>query len=95
MPKHPIQVYLDDRDRALLDGLTRRLGLPKAVVVREAIRRWATELRGEEDPLLQLIGGLDDPVVPADLSTRHDEYAVRRSAASVRVAEGPDRARRP
>jgi len=92
MPKRPVQVYLDDRDRALLDGLARRLGLPRAAVVREAVRRWAAELRGEEDPLLRLIGGLDDPAVPADLSTRHDEYAVHRSPAPARVAERSGRA---
>jgi hypothetical protein len=76
MSKRPIQVYLDGRDRAQLDGLARRLRCSKAEVVREAIRRWAVELTGQGDPLLQLVGGLDDPGVPADLSTRLDEYAV-------------------
>jgi hypothetical protein len=30
----------------------------------------------DEDPLLELVGSIDDPSLPADLSTRHDEYAV-------------------
>ena len=88
MPKRPIQVYLDDRDRGLLDGLARRLGRSKAEVLREAVRRWAAELSGQGDPLLGLIGGLDSAAVPADLSTRHDEYAVRAYRAA-RVAESP------
>jgi hypothetical protein len=84
--KRPIQVYLDDRDRRLLDGLARRLGCSRAEVLREAVRRWAAELSGEGDALLRLIGGLDSAGVPADLSTRHDEYAVQVYRAG-RVAE--------
>jgi hypothetical protein len=89
MPKHPIQVYLDERDRALLDGLAERLESSRAEVLREAIRRWAAELTGQSDPLLDLIGGLDDPAVPNDLSTRYDEYAVR-AYPPARVAEFDD-----
>lgn len=77
MNKTPFQVYLDSRDRSLLERLARQLGLSKAQAVREAIRRWAMEVTGYSDPLLALIGSLDDPAVPCDLSTRHDEYAVR------------------
>src|SRR5512134_1647891 len=88
VPKRPIQVYLDDRDRGLLDGLARRLGRSKAEVLREAVRRWAAELSGQGDPLLGLIGGLDSAAVPADLSTRHDEYTVRAYRAA-RAAESP------
>ena len=84
--KHPIQVYLDDRDRSMLRRLSQRLALSQAETVREAIRRWAMELSGDEDPVLRLIGGLDDPAVPADLSTRHDAYAVT-EYRSARVAE--------
>ena len=88
MPKRPIQVYLDERDRRLLDGLARRLGCSRAEALREAVRRWAAELSGQGDALLGLIGGLDSAGVPADLSTRHDEYAVRAYRAA-RVAEPP------
>lgn len=76
MTKRPIQVYLDRRDRSLLDDLARRLGLSRAETLRAALRRWAQELSGREDPLLGLIGSLNDPELPADLSTRHDDYAV-------------------
>ena len=77
MNKTPFQVYLDARDRSLLERLAQQLGLSKAQAVREAIRRWAMDVTGYSDPVLGLIGSLDDPAVPSDLSTRHDEYAVR------------------
>ncbi|MGH7699895.1 MAG: CopG family transcriptional regulator [Gemmatimonadales bacterium] len=76
MPKKPLQVYLDRTDRALLDRLARRLGLSRAEALRAAVRRWAMDLSAQDDPLLALIGCVDDPELPADLSTRADEYAV-------------------
>ncbi len=88
MKKLPFQVYLDRGDRNLLQQLAARLGVSKAEAVREALRRLALELSGPKDPLLELIGGLDDPAVPADLSTRYDEYAVQSRPRPVRrVAE--------
>ncbi|MBI4501509.1 MAG: ribbon-helix-helix protein, CopG family [Gemmatimonadetes bacterium] len=74
--KTPYQVYLDSRDRAFLERLASQLGLSKADVIREALRRWAAELSGERDALLGLIGSMDNPALPGDLSTRHDDYAV-------------------
>ena len=88
MKKVPLQVYLDQRVHSILERLATRLGLSKAETVREALRRWAIQLAGPEDPLIKLIGGLDSPSVPADLSTRHDEYAARQ-VRTRRVAE-PD-----
>ena len=76
--KRPFQVYLDPRDQGLLEQAANRLGVSKAEAVREALRRLAREFSGAEDPLLELIGGLDNPAVPSDLSTRYREYAARR-----------------
>jgi hypothetical protein len=89
--KAPFQVYLDGRDSALLDRLADRLGVSKAEAVREAVRRWAMDLGAPDDPLLGLVGAVDHPALPADLSTRHDEYAVRGYPAG----PAPRRARRP
>jgi hypothetical protein len=86
MKKVPFQVYLDPRDCSLLERLAGRLGLSKAETMREAVRRWAVELGAPRDPMLDLIGSLDQPGLPTDLSTRHDDYAVRGYAAR-RVAE--------
>lgn len=74
--KTPLQVYLDRDDRALLERVARRVGLSKAEAVRAAVRRWAMDLSAQDDPLLGLIGSVDDPELPTDLSTRADEYAV-------------------
>ena len=86
MNKLPFQVYLDPRDQGLLEQAANRLGVSKAEAVREALRRLAREISEAEDPLLKLIGGLDNPDVPSDLSTRYHEYAARRHPAR-RVAE--------
>lgn len=86
--KTPFQLYLDERDHSLLEGLARRLGLSMAETVREAVRRWAVEEASTDDPVLGLIGSIDDDELPTDLSTRHDEYAVEGYPAR-RVAE-PD-----
>jgi len=88
MKKTPIQVYLDRRDRALLDGLAKRLGLSRAEAIREAVRRWAADVSGGDDPLLRLVGSIDEGALPRDLSTRHDEYAVGGYSAK-QVAEPP------
>ena len=83
MYKLPFQVYLDPRDQGLLEQAAGRLGVSKAEALREALRRLARELSGggSEDPLLELIGDLDNPDVPSDLSTRYHEYAARRHPA--------------
>ncbi len=91
MGKRPIQVYLNENDRKLLDELAERHGLSMAEVIRAAIRRWASEGRGDRDPVLALIGTIDSGVWPEDLSTRQEEYAVYGYARTVgRVAEKDD-----
>lgn len=76
--REPVQVYLDERDRSLLDELIARSSLSKAEVLRLGLRRLSAEMLAEGGPgqsLSALIGVLDDsPEVPADLSARHDEY---------------------
>lgn len=74
----PVQVYLNDRDRALLDDMSDRTELPRAEVMRVALRRLAADLPGATNvgaSLPALIGVLDSAhTVPADLAERHDEY---------------------
>jgi hypothetical protein len=76
--REPVQVYLDAPDRELLENLARRTGLPRTEVLRRGLRRLAQSELAERKPgwsLDVLIGALDDaPGLPADLSTRHDEY---------------------
>lgn len=92
--KRPIQLYLDPEDRRRLERLADGLGLSMAETLRLALRRLALERSGEDDPLMKLMGSLDDPNLPSDLSTRHDEYFVE-GYPPARVAEGPPGHSRP
>ena len=76
--REPVQAYLDEADRALLEDVARRTGLPRAEILRRGLRLFAQQALAERAPgwsFEQLIGALgDDPSLPADLSERHDEY---------------------
>jgi hypothetical protein len=76
--REPVQVYLDERDRELLEALVERTSLTRAELVRRGLRRLSAELLAEARPgqsLDLLVGALDAaPDVPADLASRHDDY---------------------
>lgn len=76
--REPVQVYLDQPDRALLETIAARTALPRSEVLRVALRRMAAELPDAERPgasLGALVGALDGARgVPHDLAARHDEY---------------------
>ena len=76
--REPVQVYLDERDRELLEALAVRTELPRAELLRLGLRRLSEEMLGERRAgrsLAALKGALDEaPDVPADLATRHDDY---------------------
>jgi hypothetical protein len=76
MNRAPVQVYFIDEDRDRLERLAQRMGLSMAETLRVALRRLAAEALAEEDPLLRLAGSLESAEVPADLSSRPDDYAV-------------------
>jgi hypothetical protein len=76
--REPVQVYLDERDRGLLEALAARSSLPRAELLRLGLRRLSAEMLAEGKPggsLDSLIGVLDGaPRIPRDLSARHDDY---------------------
>ena len=76
--REPVQAYLDEPDRALLEDVARRTGLPHAEILRRGLRLFAQQALAERAPgwsFEQLIGALgDDRSLPADLSERHDDY---------------------
>ena len=73
--REPIQVYLDGRDRALLDALSKREKLPRSEILRMGLRRLgAGESSGEGGGLASLTGSLAGTAAPKDLAERHDEY---------------------
>jgi len=76
--REPVQVYLDAQDRDLLDRMAQKSGVSRAELLRRGLRKLAGDVLTERPPgwsLDVLIGCLgDDPTLPRDLSTRHDEY---------------------
>lgn len=76
--REPVQVYLEPSDSALLLEVARRTGLPKAEILRRGLRSIADHLLAERAPgwsMDRLVGALgDDPALPRDLASRHDEY---------------------
>lgn len=73
--REPIQVYLDGRDRALLDALAKREKLPRSEILRMALRRLGAGVaEGSPDGMSLLTGSLAGTDAPSDLAERHDEY---------------------
>lgn len=73
--REPVQAYLDEADRTLLEEVARRTGLSRAEIMRRGLRAFAQQALIERKPgwsLEHLIGAIPDG--PADLSERHDEY---------------------
>ena len=110
MPKHhdasrkrvaePVQVYLDQTDRARLDRLTRALSTTKSDVLRSALQALEGQLRRpDEHPVLGLIGIAADETVPAagyDVAREHDRYFAdledsRRAPRAVETKRTPRR----
>jgi hypothetical protein len=73
--REPVQVYLDQQDRALLESLARETGLSRAELIRRGLRRLAGDELTQRRPgwsLDILIGTI--PEGPKDLAARHDDY---------------------
>lgn len=71
------QLYIDDDLNAGLKMLAARSGLSEAEHVRAALRAYLQHLPpvdDADDPLLELIGLVDDPGLPTDLAVNHDHY---------------------
>ena len=74
--KEPVQVYLDQADRALLDRLAEQTGLSRAELLRRGIRQLANDTPDRKPgwSLLAIAGIVDDPGGPIDVSVNHDKY---------------------
>ena len=75
--REQVVVYLDERDRALLEEMTKKTGLPKTELFRRGLRRLADEALSERKPgfsLRQLVVTADSDELPADLSEHADRY---------------------
>ena len=76
--REPVQAYLDEADRELLEKVARHTGLARAEILRRGLRAFAQEALADRPPgwsFEHLIGILGhDPSLPTDLSERHDDY---------------------
>ncbi|MGQ0575378.1 MAG: ribbon-helix-helix protein, CopG family [Pseudonocardia sp.] len=71
------QLYIDEDLNQGLRALAARTGLSEAEHVRAALREYLQHTPpadGDDDPLLELIGMVDDPSLPTDLAVNHDHY---------------------
>ena len=78
--REQVVVYLDDRDRALLERLTRTTGLAKTELFRRGLRRLADDALTGSSPgysLRQLVATADSDDFPPDVAERADEYLYR------------------
>lgn len=69
----PIQVYLTQEERRLLDQVAESTGLSRAEVLRRGVRSLAAGLRGQKSPMLELMARLSQESWPAGIAERHDE----------------------
>lgn len=95
-PREAVMVYLDERDRALLERVAKKTGLARTELLRRGL--WhvaklelANELPGSAFDYLVETASTQE--VPADLSARPDDYlyggGYDRWLAAKRVAERP------
>lgn len=71
------QIYIDEELERGLKALAASTGRPEALHVRTALREYLGEHRTstpERDPLLGLIGLVEDPAGPDDVAEEHDHY---------------------
>lgn len=71
------QLYIDDDLNEGLRMLAARTGKSEAEHVRAALKEYLRRppvAAGEHDPLLDLIGLVDDARLPDDIAERHDDY---------------------
>jgi len=75
--REPLQVYLAEEERRLLDSLAREAGVSRAEILRRGILAVAREREPwDASPVLGFIRKVsaDAPNLPADVSARHDDY---------------------
>jgi hypothetical protein len=66
MPSTRTQIYLTEEQRAGLDRIVRRRGVPLAAVVREAVTRYLAESEPDlEEALASSFGSMPDLEVPS------------------------------
>jgi hypothetical protein len=75
--REPIQVYLTQADRELLDRASAAAGLSRAEVLRRGLRQYGGAVLAEPHPVIAFLQEMADGDWPADMpddvGSRHDE----------------------
>jgi hypothetical protein len=69
------QLYIEDRQDAAMKRMAARRGVPEACLFREAIDAYledAARAASSGNPLLEILGSVDDPDAPTDGSVDPD-----------------------
>jgi hypothetical protein len=74
--REAVMVYLDARDRALLERLAKKTGLPRTELLRRGLRHVAAQELASESPgpAFEYLVETASDESPADLSERADDY---------------------
>lgn len=75
--REQVVVYMQGRDRELLERLAEETGLSRTEIFRRGLRRLAQEMLPEQQPgssLDHLIAMAEDSQAPEDVSARPDHY---------------------
>ena len=72
--KEPIQVYMDQGERRLLDRMAADTGLSRAEVLRQGLRRFASETAGSDGPMQAFMDAMRKKPLPVDIALEHDEH---------------------
>ncbi len=72
--KEPIQIYMDQDERRLLDRMAVETGLSRAEVLRQGLRRFASETAGGDGPMQVFMDAMRKKPLPADIALNHDEH---------------------
>lgn len=78
MVREPVQVYLAQPDRSLLNLVAKKAGVSRAEVLRRGLRRIGADILNDESPMMKLLDTMaaapSPKGGPTDIATRHDEY---------------------
>ncbi len=75
--REQVVVYLDERDRALLEKMTKKTGLPKTELFRRGLRRLADDTLIGKKPgfsIRHLVATAASDELPADVAEHADSY---------------------
>jgi hypothetical protein len=91
-----MQIYLETEQRLRLNALSRALGRPTAVLIREAVDRYLAEQSqgvSPNDPLFELIGAAGDLETATDVASNRRRYLALAEPSGLRYSTASQKSR--